>query len=103
MAGLVFAQQSASTPAMTSFPSPNHDDQKMHEITVDYPEEGSIFPPEITPPTFLWRDASNDASFWMIDVEFSDGTAGIHAKSAGERLRIGEIDPRCVSASNEPP
>ena len=27
-------------------------------ITVDYPEEGSIFPPEITPPTFLWHDGS---------------------------------------------
>ena len=103
VAGLVFAKQSASTPAMTPFSSSNHDDQKMHEITVDYPEDGSIFPPEITPPTFMWRDASNDASFWMIDVAFSDGSAGIHAKSAGERLRIGEIDQRCVSASNEPP
>jgi hypothetical protein len=36
-------------------------------------------------------------------VAFSDGSAGIRAKSAGERLRIGEIDPRCISASNEPP
>lgn len=26
-------------------------------ITVDYPENGSISPPEITAPTFLWRDA----------------------------------------------
>ena len=102
-AGRVFAQQSASTPAMASSSSSNQNDQKVHEIAVDYPEEGSIFPPEITPPTFLWRDASNDASFWMIDVAFSDGSAGIHAKSAGERLRIGEIDPRCVAASNEPP
>src|ERR1035437_2145397 len=31
-------------------------------ITVDYPEEGSIFPPEITPPTFLWRDPSGTAT-----------------------------------------
>ena len=27
-------------------------------ITVDYPLEGSIFPPEFPPPTFEWRDAS---------------------------------------------
>ena len=31
-------------------------------ITVDYPSEGSIFPPEITPPTFLWRDPSGTAT-----------------------------------------
>jgi hypothetical protein len=102
-AGLVFAGQSASTPALTSFSSSSQDDQNPGAITVDYPEEGSIFPPEITPPTFLWRDASSNALFWTIDVAFSDGSAGIHAKSAGERLRIGEIDPRCVAASNEPP
>ena len=29
-------------------------------ISIDYPEEGSIFPPGITPPTFLWRDAAGD-------------------------------------------
>jgi len=26
-------------------------------VTVDYPLDGSIFPPEITAPTFIWRDA----------------------------------------------
>jgi hypothetical protein len=100
---LAFAQQLASAHAMGSSPSSNPDGPKLAAITVDYPEEGSIFPPEITPPTFLWRDASNSASVWTIDVAFTDGSAGIRAKSAGERLRIGEIDPRCISASNELP
>ena len=102
-AGLAFAQQLASAHAMGSSPSSNPDGPKLAAITVDYPEEGSIFPPGITPPTFLWRDASNSASVWTIDVAFTDGSAGIHAKSAGERLRIGEIDPRAVYVSNEPP
>jgi Flp pilus assembly protein TadD len=100
---LAFAQQLASAHAMGSSPSSNPDGPKLVAITVDYPEEGSIFPPEITPPTFLWRDASNSASMWTIDVAFTDGWAGIRAKSAGERLRIGEIDPRCVSETNELP
>ena len=72
-------------------------------VTVDYPEDGSIFPPEITPPTFIWHDESKVAAEWAIDVSFSDGSQAIHFKSSGARLRIGEIDPRCVSASNEPP
>ncbi|MEI9975470.1 MAG: hypothetical protein WDO73_27420 [Ignavibacteriota bacterium] len=55
------------------------------------------------PPTFLWRDASSGATSWTIDVAFTDGAPGIHAKSAGEGLRIGEIDPDAVSVNNEPP
>ena len=102
-AGLAFAQQRASAHALGSSPSPNPGGPKLAAITVDYPMEGSTFPPEITPPTFLWRDAANSAAVWTIDVAFTDGGAGIRAKSAGERLRIGEIDPRCVSATNEPP
>jgi hypothetical protein len=100
---LAIAQQLASAHAMGSSPSFSPDGPKLAAITVDYPEEGSIFPPEITPPTFLWRDASNSASVWTIAVAFTDGSAGIQVKSAGERLRIGEIDPRCISASNELP
>ncbi len=72
-------------------------------ITVDYPADGSVFPPEITPPTFLWRDAAADATAWSIDITFADYAAGIHAKSAGEPMRIGEIDPEAVSSNNELP
>src|ERR1017187_8605490 len=72
-------------------------------INVDYPENGSIFPPEITPPTFIWHDESNAAASWAIDVSFSDGSPAMHFRSPGERPRIGEIDPRCISPSNELP
>jgi tetratricopeptide (TPR) repeat protein len=88
---------------MTASPSSNPGSPKLAAITVDYPAEGSIFPPEITPPTFLWRDPSSGASVWMIDVAFTGGGAGIGARSAGERLRIGEIDPRCISENNQLP
>ena len=100
---LAFAQQLASAHATGSSPSSNPDGPKLAAITVDYPENGSILPPGITPPTFLWRDAANSASVWTIDVAFTDGWAEIRAQSAGERLRIGEIDPCCISATNELP
>jgi Flp pilus assembly protein TadD len=72
-------------------------------ITIDYPEDGSIFPPEITAPTFIWHDPAESNTSWLIDVAFADGSAAIHARSRGERLRIGEIDPRCIAESNQPP
>jgi tetratricopeptide (TPR) repeat protein len=102
-AGQGFAQQLASAHAVASSPSSNPDGPALVAIVVDYPAEGSIFPPEITPPTFLWRDASSSASAWTIDVAFTDGWPGIRAKSAGERMRIGEIDPRCISENNALP
>ncbi|MGA2065772.1 MAG: tetratricopeptide repeat protein [Thermoguttaceae bacterium] len=72
-------------------------------IAVDYPEDGSIFPPEITPPTFLWHDACDAASAWRIDVEFCDGSPAVSLLVQGEPPSIGEIDPRCVAETNEPP
>jgi tetratricopeptide (TPR) repeat protein len=72
-------------------------------IAVDYPAEGSIFPPEITPPTFLWRDGAKGVALWRIDVSFGDGAAAIHTTSQGARPRIGWIDPDCVADTNAPP
>jgi tetratricopeptide (TPR) repeat protein len=72
-------------------------------ITIDYPVEGSIFPPEITPPTFLWRDAAPGAAVWRIKIAFDGAFAPMEVLSRGERLRIGEIDPRCVARTNELP
>jgi tetratricopeptide (TPR) repeat protein len=72
-------------------------------ITVDYPEDASIFPPEITPPTFLWRDAATTVTQWRIAVSFGDGSPAIHALSRGPRMRIGPLDPDCVSETNKPP
>ncbi|MFZ1086788.1 MAG: tetratricopeptide repeat protein [Terracidiphilus sp.] len=72
-------------------------------ITVDYPEEGSIFPPEITPPTFIWHDGNAGAKKWRIDITFDEDSKQIHSASSGEPIQLGEIDPRTVSINNEPP
>jgi tetratricopeptide (TPR) repeat protein len=72
-------------------------------ITIDYPQDGSIFPPDIIPPTFIWRDVHDSAKTWRIAVTFADGSKPIHATSHGEPIQIGKIDPRCVSENNKPP
>jgi len=76
---------------------------RLSSITIDYPLEDSVFPPEITPPTFIWRDAARSATHWRIDISFADGSAHLRTESAGEPLPIGEIDQRCVSATNQLP
>jgi len=72
-------------------------------ITIDYPAEGSIFPPEISAPTFLWRDADETAMVWQIDVAFDDHSAEIQVKSLGERMQVGEIDLLCAKAGAQTP
>lgn len=72
-------------------------------LSIDYPENGSIFPPEITPPAFLWRDSPANSRAWLIEVDFNDGAPGIRLRTTGAGPRIGEIDQRAVSSTNELP
>jgi tetratricopeptide (TPR) repeat protein len=72
-------------------------------ITIHYPADGTIFPPDFAPPTFLWRDAATGVTQWRIDVVPADGSTPLHAESPGEPCRIGEIDPRCVATTNQLP
>ena len=64
LAGRLGAQRTSSQPTGAAVPD---------VITIYYPLEGSVFPPEITAPTFLWRDPDPRAAAWTIDIEFHDG------------------------------
>jgi tetratricopeptide (TPR) repeat protein len=72
-------------------------------ITIDYPAQGAIIPPEIIAPTFVWRDSAGTAKFWRIDVTFGDRTPAIRLRSRGELMPVGEIDERCAKAGAVPP
>ena len=72
-------------------------------IVIDYPQSGSLFPVDMAAPTFLWRDPSPDAALWQIEVKFASGAAAMHLVSKGERMQVGEIDPRCIANTNKLP
>ena len=68
------------------------------KITITYPLEGSIFPPEITPPKFLWLDPTDQAPTdtakrWVVQVSFPGHTEGIRLEVPGDHLQVGKIDP----------
>jgi tetratricopeptide (TPR) repeat protein len=69
-------------------------------IEIDYPSDGSIFPPDIAAPTFIWRDAAPAAASWRIEVSFVDGAGPLKVIPQAERMRVGAIDPRCVAETN---
>jgi len=66
-------------------------------IGIDYPLNGSVFPPEFPPPTFLWRDSVPGVTVWIVEA------GGNRARTAGPPMPLGRIDPRCVSPTNQPP
>jgi Tfp pilus assembly protein PilF len=72
-------------------------------VTIDYPLNRSIFPPEITPPTFMWHAAAETANVWTIEFHFADGSAPLRFESKGPHPVIGEIDARCVATTNQLP
>ncbi len=63
------------------------------KIFIDYPLQGSVFPPEITPPEFLWHDLSGKAVRWVIEVSFPGRAAPMRIQAAGELMQKGKIDP----------
>ncbi len=67
-------------------------------LTVDYPLDHTLFPPDFAPPTFRWRDSDPASSIWRVEVSFADHSSPIQVKSAGEHPQIGPIDERCAQA-----
>jgi len=72
-------------------------------IVIDYPLNGSVFPPDMEAPTFLWRDSATASTSWRIDVTFAHGASPLHVDAKGERMSVGAIDPRCISPNNKLP
>lgn len=75
-------------------------------IDFDYPSNGSLFPPDIGPPTFLWRETKVEAAAWQIKVTFADQRASrksLTFSSAGGPPPAGEIDEQCLKAGAELP
>jgi tetratricopeptide (TPR) repeat protein len=72
-------------------------------ITIDYPLNESVFPPDMEAPTFLWRDPAEKTASWQIEVKFTDGSPELRVSSKGEGMKIGEIDQRCVGPTNKLP
>ncbi len=63
-------------------------------LTIDYPLNGSVFPPEITAPTFLWHDRAERAKRWVVEIRFEKSAPGMRIECAGDLLKLGEIDSK---------
>ena len=76
-------------------------DGKPASVTIDYPLDESIFPPEIVAPTFLWHEEARRVDTWLFDVAFGNASEHIYVLSPGGPPPAGEIDPECITETNE--
>ena len=78
----------------TSSPSPWTQPPQPHRtaITIDIPVNGTIYPPDLIPPQFAWRDDNPAATVWRIEILFGEKARPIQIWSAGEKMQIGPVD-----------
>jgi hypothetical protein len=62
------------------------------EIAIDIPVNGTIYPPDLTPPQFAWRDSNPAATVWRVEVLFGEKARPIQVWAAGEKMQIGPVD-----------
>ncbi len=48
------------------------DDAGYGSLTIRYPLDQTLFPPEIVPPTFRWEDTSAGSDSWLVTISFQD-------------------------------
>ncbi len=46
-------------------------------ITIEYPLDGTLFPPEISAPTLRWKDENVRANLWLVTIVFAEGRSHI--------------------------
>lgn len=47
---------------------------KVGALTIQYPLDGTLFPPEIIAPTFRWEDPHPHSDLWVIALNFTEGS-----------------------------
>ena len=86
--------------AVTGFPESFRISDHAGPLTVAYPQNEAVFPPEMAAPTFVWSDPAENADTWLIDAVGGDGDAHVRALTRGDTpppARDG--DPRTASAA----
>ena len=64
-------------------------------LTIDIPQDKTVYPPDIIPPQFAWRDDSS-ATVWQIEIAFGEHRRPIKVWSNGEKMQLGPVDAGLV-------
>jgi len=51
------------------------DGAEYDDLTIQYPLDETLFPPEIVPPTFHWEDGNSRSNMWLVSIKFQGNEA----------------------------
>ncbi len=43
------------------------------QLVIEYPLDGTLFPPDISAPAVRWKDGDARSDLWLVTIEFADG------------------------------
>jgi tetratricopeptide (TPR) repeat protein len=56
-------------------------------VVIEYPLDGTLFPPEISAPAVRWKEENAHSDLWLVTVEFADGRRRINAFASRSEWR----------------
>ena len=65
-------------PSAESILAAFQDPAEYGRLTIQYPLDGTLFPPDICPPAFRWKDENSDCDTWLVSIEFETGAERIN-------------------------
>jgi len=65
-------------------------------LNLDVPVNGTIYPLDIIPPQFAWRDDNPAVTVWRVEIVFGEHSKPIKVWSNGEKMELGELDTTLV-------
>jgi len=77
---------SAAAPAAPAAPTPTLPATPA-TLRITYPQDGTLFPPDIVAPTFLWKDETAGVKRWQVTTRDADGTERIEGQVDEPRWR----------------
>ncbi len=48
------------------------------DTVLEYPLDGTLFPPKLPPPTFHWKDGTRASRRWLVRIAFADGAPSVN-------------------------
>jgi tetratricopeptide (TPR) repeat protein len=70
-AGIVICYKSSPEP--DALLACYHNGSGYDTLTIHYPLDETLFPPEIVPLKFQWKDSNSKSNMWLVSIRFQDG------------------------------
>jgi hypothetical protein len=87
-----YRRQTISSKAVSSVLSAYNQESAYAQITVDYPLNDTIFPPEIPAPAFCWTDLDPGTDRWLLSFEFKDKSGPMTFQAKSNELTLAAED-----------